>query len=139
VNNFSFAERENDQYRLESRSRLFVDGTPTDTWIPGLSIIRQFEIPIGYLLVTDYDCPFEEITNFILLTREHQIASRKSIGPSALSFAPNISCLLEHIEWKDSAHFTVNFEGQQDEWHFTIRDRGIPVIYPMLKMVRVSG
>lgn len=36
----------------------------------GYELLCQFETAAGYLLVTDYDCPFEEAVNFVLVSND---------------------------------------------------------------------
>jgi hypothetical protein len=55
------------------------------------------------LLVTDYDCPFEECTNFILLDAAFKKRASQSLG------VPYGSFLLEKIERLDDAHFIATF------------------------------
>jgi hypothetical protein len=98
------------------KSRLIVDGALTEARVPGYSLLHQFEITDGYLLVTDYDCPFEEATNFILLDRQLEILAHRSIG------APYCSFLLEKIEWLDDHNLIAVFY-QDDRWKVSIRHR----------------
>ena len=82
-----------------AKSRLIVDGALTELRLPGYSLLHQFEIGEGYLLVTDYDCTYEEATNFILLNRSLSMVSSRSIS------APYRSFLLDKIEWLDGQNF----------------------------------
>jgi hypothetical protein len=109
------------------RSRLLLDGEPTGLTLPGYVLLHQFETPEGYLLVTDYDCPFEEMTNFILLSTDLRILSCRSLGWMYETY------LLDRIEWIDERTFSAVFYG---EWRcrFTIRRWGIPYLWPRLGM-----
>lgn len=100
------------------KSRLIVDGMLTELRIPGYSLLHQFEIADGYLLMTDYDCPFEEATVFILLDRQLQMLTHRSIG------APYGSFVLERIEWLDERNLIAVFY-QDDRWKISIAQRGI--------------
>jgi len=117
------------------RSRLIVDGKPSRRKLPGYSICGQFEIADGYLIVTDYDCPYEETTNFLLLDRQLRVLSRCSIG-ALFSFIPLGGSSLERIEWEDDSHFVATF-GEDDAWRFTIRRFHVPFLFPKLKKKRV--
>ena len=87
------------------RSRLSLDGRPTDISLPGYTLLHQFEASNGYILVTDYDCPFEEITNFALISKQLRLQSCRWLGWMYETF------LLERIEWIDDRTFTAFFCG----------------------------
>ena len=117
-----------------SHSQLFVDGKPTSLRLPGYSLLYQFDTQAGFLLVTDYDCPYEEITNFILLSHDLRVVSRRSLGATSFTFIPNASYLLKSIKWIDEWHFVAIPNGEDSNWLFTIRKWGIPYLRPQLKM-----
>jgi hypothetical protein len=62
------------------RSRLTLDGKPTDISLPDYTLLHQFETSNGYILVTDYDCPYEEITNFALISKQLRLQSCRWFG-----------------------------------------------------------
>src|SRR5262245_51659281 len=109
------------------RSRLFLDGKPTGISLPGYSLLQQVETPDGYILVTDYDCPFEEITNFALVSKKLRLQSCRWLGWMYETV------LLERIEWNDDRTFTAFFCGNLC-CRFTVRSWGIPYIRPRLKL-----
>jgi hypothetical protein len=109
------------------RSRVLLDGKPTEVFLPGYTLLYQFETPDGYILVTDYDCPFEEITNFALVSKRLRLQSCRWIGWMYETF------LLERIEWVDEKTFTAFFCGNL-LCRFTVRSWGIPYIRPRLKL-----
>lgn len=110
------------------RSRLFQSGAPTAIKLPGYRIVHQFEIDLGYILVTDYDCPFEEVTNFILLGKDLRALGIRSLG------APYCSVSVDRIEWLDPQRFMATCNG--DRWLVTIRPWGIPYLRPRFKIER---
>src|SRR5262245_49951435 len=109
------------------RSRLFLDGKPTGISLPGYSLLQQVETPDGYILVTDYDCPFEEITNFALVSKKLRLQSCRWLGWMYETV------LLERIEWNDDRTFTAFFHGNLC-CRFTVRSWGIPYVRPRLKL-----
>lgn len=135
IKQFSLRRHDGSREEWPTRSNLLVNGQSTSTKIPGYELLQQFEIPAGYLLVTDYDCPFEETVNLILLNRNLRILSCQSIG-SSFAFAPRgNSYLLKDIEWLDDWHFlTIPFDEQEKRYNVTIRTWSIPFIYPRLSM-----
>lgn len=67
--------------RWPLRSRLLCDGQPTDLRLLGYSLSWQFELENRILLITDYDCPFEEAYEIYLLSNELRVLSRASDPP----------------------------------------------------------
>src|SRR5262245_58093624 len=109
------------------RSRLSLDDKRTDISLPGYTLLYQFETSNGYILVTDYDCPFEEITNVALISKQLRLQSCRWLGWMYETF------LLERIEWIDDRTFTAFFCGNL-RCRFTVRSWGIPYIRPRLKL-----
>lgn len=106
-------------------SPLYDEAGRTETLIDGCELLHQFEVPDGYLLITDYDCPFEEKTCFTLLGPSLRILATRSIGGWYSSY------LLKSVEWLDERHFLVEFYGGP-LLEFTIRPWGIPILRPRL-------
>ena len=118
-------------------SRLVADGQMTSIHVPGIAILDQFETSVGYLLVTDHDCPFEETFHFLLLDRNLRIRAHRSLG-AGFSFVPgNQVRSLEKLIWEDDQHFLAVLTGPTERWRFTIRPSGIPFIHPRLTATRV--
>jgi hypothetical protein len=122
---FSLEKHEGPYEKWPLRSKLFLDEKPTGIRVPGYSLIHQFEIPCGYLLVTDDDCPFEEGTNFILLSKSIRLLSWRIL------VVPYGSFNLDRVEWIDDSRFWAVFY-EEDYWLVTIRPWGIPFLRPRL-------
>lgn len=127
ISRFALEKHDGPYEKWPPRSRLSLDGEPTDISLPGYTLLYQFETPSGYVLVTDYDCPYEEITNFALLSRQLRLQSCRWLGWMYETF------LLERIEWSDDRTFTAFFCGNLC-CRFTVRSWGIPYIRPRLKL-----
>jgi hypothetical protein len=113
-------------------SRLLVDGQPSAVRVPGYTLLHQYLLPDGsQLLVTDFDCPFEEATSFVLLDRKSRLLCCRTLS------IPYGSYNLEHFEWLDDRHARVGFQGD-DRWLLTIRDWGIPMVRPRLRLGRIN-
>ena len=116
------------------RSRLILDGTPSGLKVNGYVLLHQFETTAGFLLVTDYDCPFEESVNFVLISKDlRKVLGERSVGAMYGTF------LLESVTWNDERHFAATFMGIEGRWDFRIRDWSLPVIFPRLKMRYVAA
>jgi hypothetical protein len=127
INRFTLQKHGGPYETWPIRSRLSLDGQPIDIWLPGYKLLHQFETPYGYILITDYDCPYEEITNFALISKQLRVQSCRWIGWVYETF------LLERIEWIDDRTFTAFFCGNLC-CRFTVRSWGIPYIRPRLKL-----
>ena len=99
ISRFALEQHEGPYEKWPLRSRLFLDGKSTGLSLPGYDLLHQFETADGYVLVTDYDCPFEEITNFILVTKRLRLQSCRWLGWMYESF------YLQRIEWVDERTF----------------------------------
>ncbi|MEN3113061.1 hypothetical protein ACFONG_15840 [Uliginosibacterium paludis] len=130
----SLAKHSGERESWPLRTMLLANGSATSLTLPGYSLLRQFEIAPGYLVVTDEDCPFEESTHFIILNKNlTKILSERSI------FRPYESFQLASIEWIHEHRFTAMFQRHPETWDFTIRNWSIPFLFPLLKIDRRSA
>jgi hypothetical protein len=114
-----------------ARSRLLDRGAPTRLALPGYALLHQFQVPGGFLLVLDDDCPHEEVTTFCLVSAELRVLSRRALG------VPYGSFYLRAIEWIDARRFVADFGG--DRRGFVLRTRGIPYLLPRLSLRAARG
>jgi hypothetical protein len=128
INRFALEKHDGPYEKWPLRSRLSLDGTPTDLFLPGYALWHQFETPGGYILVTDYDCPYEEITNFALFSKDFRLNSCRWLGWMYETF------LLERIDWIDERTFIAFIGGSDHYWRLSIRSWGIPYLRPCLKL-----
>ncbi|WP_244117658.1 hypothetical protein [Burkholderia contaminans] len=64
-----------------SRTHARVNGERCGLTVSGYVLLRQFETPDAYLLVTDYDCLFEEAVTFTLVSKDPLKAlARRTVG-----------------------------------------------------------
>lgn len=110
---FSLETHEGEYANWPLRSCVYLDGIPSQTHVAGYQLLHQFETPLGYLLVTDCDCPYEEATSFCLL----DISTLKIVSERTLS-VPYGSYLLDEISWLEPHLARVRF--CQDE-HYLLR------------------
>lgn len=101
--------------RWPTTSRLIVDGTMIDTRIGGFVIDGQYETDVGSLLLTSYDCPYEEASVFTLLDARQRVLATQTLG------APYASMLL-HGHWPiDQRTLVLHFN---DDRFFSLHVRG---------------
>lgn len=67
-------------------TKLLHDGRPTATMVPGYVIEAQYRCDDGYLIVTSYDCPFEEANEFLLLSQTFRVLASTSLGQPYASY-----------------------------------------------------
>ncbi|KFG93943.1 hypothetical protein GQ56_0128935 [Burkholderia paludis] len=116
------------------RTHVLVDGMRCGLAVSGYVLLRQFETPAGYLLVTDYDCPFEEAVTFTLVSKAPlKVRAQHTVG------AMYASCHLDDLTWVDERHFSATFVDVEGRWAFEIRDRAVPFILPGLRVRRVPN
>lgn len=82
INCFTLARHDGPYQTWPERTRLLRDGVETATSIPGYEIEAQYRTNEGFLLVTSFDCPFEESNAFVLLDAAlNPIARRELLVP----------------------------------------------------------
>jgi hypothetical protein len=92
ITRYSLANHEGEYNDWPLTTLLIIDGVPSTYRVPGYVLDAQYQWNDNVVLITSWDCPFEESYDFLLLDREHTIVSRKSLG------APYGTYLL-HGEW----------------------------------------
>ena len=132
LNEFSLEKHSGPYESWPLKSRLLRHGEPTALLLPGYSLLHQFRIGHGFLFVTDYDCPMEEVTEFTLCDSELRSISRRFVGWAYCSFT------LERVEWLDAEHLLAVFD-HDDRWLVSIRSWGIPYLMPRLKLTRMKS
>jgi hypothetical protein len=60
-------------------SILRVNEQVTEARVPGYFIEAQYESNLGNILITSYECPFEESNTFLLLDHSHGIVARAEL------------------------------------------------------------
>lgn len=86
---FSLAPHSGPYEKWPVLTPLLRDGVPTGAEIPGYVIEAQYRCEHGLLLITSYDCPFEESNDFLLLDDDYRILARKSLVVPYGSFLLN--------------------------------------------------
>ncbi|AXF21158.1 hypothetical protein CUJ89_12140 [Burkholderia pyrrocinia] len=134
VDRFTLETHDGPYESWPSRTHVLVGGVRSGLAVSGYVLLRQFETPAAYLLVTDYDCPFEEAVTFTLVSKDPlKVRAQRTVG------AMYASCHLDVITWADDRHFSATFVDIDGRWDFTIRDLSVPFILPRLGMNHVQG
>lgn len=114
------------------RTRVLVDAVPHPTLaIPGYELLRQYQTDLGFVFITEYDCPFEEAVSITLVARDlSRVISNGTIG------APYATFWLEDVQWLDAQRFRLTCKGAVGDWLVTLRTRHIPVLSPAVLIKR---
>lgn len=86
IDTFSLASHAGPYERWPSTTALFAEGRPTGTSVPGYVLEAQYRCADGYLLITSWDCPFEEANDFVLLDERFARRAHASLGVPYGSF-----------------------------------------------------
>jgi hypothetical protein len=62
------------------KTRLFANGVDTGQSVSGYVVEAQYHCAAGYLLITSYDCPFEEVNDFLLLNDRFETIAKTHLG-----------------------------------------------------------
>jgi len=81
IDSFSLETHEGEYENWPLETRLYFKREDTQTKVPGFAIEAQYQLPIGYLLITSWDCPFEESNNFLLLDSEFSCVAQNELKP----------------------------------------------------------
>ena len=80
VSLFSLEKHAGPYEKWPLESRLYAGGRDTGTRLPGYVIEAQYGCGDHYLVITSYDCPYEEVNEFLLLDRSFAIVARSGLG-----------------------------------------------------------
>lgn len=74
---FDLEKHEGEYSTWPFESRLIVSGKMIKTKVPGYDLLISLQLDNGnFILVTDYNCPFEEETTAILLNPDYKVISK---------------------------------------------------------------
>jgi hypothetical protein len=80
IDKFALEPRDPGRDRDATTTMLLVGGRPTGIALEGLQLVDQFDTGNGYLLVTDYNDPWEELTVVTLLDANLKQVAKKRLG-----------------------------------------------------------
>ncbi|MBK5413163.1 hypothetical protein [Pseudomonas sp. TH31] len=128
IERFALVQHHGPDENWPEKNPVIIDGRASSLAISGFNLLRQYETAAGYLLVTDFDCPYEEAVCFVLVSQDLEtVLSERTICQMYSSF------WLDEVVWLDEANFYATLDGLAEyRFYFTIRRFGIPWIYPRL-------
>jgi hypothetical protein len=80
IKRFSLATHEGAYETWPLQTALYFDGRATGTSIPGFVIEAQYSCGDTYLIITSWDCPYEESNEFLLLDLDFRQVARQQLG-----------------------------------------------------------
>lgn len=80
ISTFSFKQQLGPYETWSLCSELIMNGKRTGKYVPGFIIGAQYAYKDLFLLVTSWDCPYEESQEFILLSKDLTVLCKKHIG-----------------------------------------------------------
>ena len=80
IDKFALSPIETEQDRDATTTMLLVNGSPSGMTLEGLQLVDQFETEHGYILITDYNDPWEEQTVVTLLDTDLKQLAKKRLG-----------------------------------------------------------
>ena len=117
IHSFSLAKHDGPYEKWPLRTRLFRDDAPTDAEVPGYVIEAQYRCDAGFLLITSFDCPFEEANEFVLLAPDLSVLATEHLGVMYGSFLLNahwpVSDRALRLHYYDRLFYTLAIEGTQ--------------------------
>lgn len=90
IDKFAFEHRAPGRDLDATSTALLVDGKPVGMALEGVKLVDQFDTGNGYLLVTDYDDPWEEQTVVTLLDAQLKQLAKKRLGKFLYVFPSRI-------------------------------------------------
>jgi hypothetical protein len=115
---------------------LLVDGVRTRYKLEGVSLVDQYETDGGYLIFTDCDCPYEELTFVTLLDQGFKPLHSKMLGKFVYVF-PSRTFAVQRIDIDDGA-LVVQGSGPEegryrvevaDVWTWRGRRQGVKAVW----------
>lgn len=109
IDTFSLQKHEGKYEDRPLTSSLHFEGKDTSKKVPGYVIERQFELADYYLLLINWDCPFEEGCEVVVLSKLLKIVGCYSFKPFynsyLLSSIRELSYNHYELVFNDSDHF----------------------------------
>jgi hypothetical protein len=120
---FSLKDHAGDYRHWPLQTQLLINGLPSSCYVPGYRLLHQFQTPADeYLLINDWDCPFEEATEIILLDSQFKVLAVRSFGVPYGSFS------LDEVLVLDEANLKLTFF-RDEHWQVTIPPHNLPCLH----------
>ena len=81
IDSFTIETHEGDYENRPLKSALYFNGEKLSVKVSGYVIEKQFELPNYFLLLVNWDCPFEEGCEIVVLSKGFKIVGNYSFTP----------------------------------------------------------
>lgn len=111
IDKFSLQEHDGEYEDRPLKSLLYYCGEALGVKVPGYVIDKQFELADYFLLLLNWDCPFEEGCEIVVLNKLKEVVGGYSFTPLYSSY--NFSAIVESskgrykLTFNESAHYEV--------------------------------
>ena len=106
-----------------THASLLVDGVRTPYKLEGVSLVDQYETESGYLIFTDCDCPYEELTFVTLLDKGFKPLHSKMLGKFVYVF-PSRTFAVQRIDIDDGALVVHGSSPEEGRYRVEVADVG---------------
>lgn len=103
IDKFTIQKHEGRHEDRPLKSMLYFNGEELNFKVPGFVIEKQFELPNYFLLLINWDCPFEEGCELVILNKNLEIVGSHSFVPSFTSY------LLSSVSELSDNHYKLVF------------------------------
>ena len=131
ISTFSLKKQTSPYEAWQLKSELLINGERTDKFVPGFVIEAQYSFKDFYLIVTSWDCAYEESQEFLLLSKDLEVLSKKHIG----ELYSTVWIEYHEIVAKNQVLFHCN--GDMDVL-ITAKTGRLPSFPPVLKMQKIN-
>ncbi len=100
---------------------LLVDGVRTPYKLEGVSLVDQYETERGYLLVTDYNDPWEELTVVTLLSKQLKPLASRLLGKFVYVF-PSRTFAVQRIDIDGDALVLLGSSPEEGRYRVEVAD-----------------
>ncbi|MFV0680098.1 hypothetical protein [Ottowia sp.] len=114
IQRYRIEQHEGDYASWPKKSRLWADGHLLPHGVPGYVIEAQYDTPLGPLLITSYDCMYEEANDFLLIDHTGRVVAQATLGLMFCSY-------LLDAHWPVDAHTLALHYHLNDFYTLTVR------------------
>jgi hypothetical protein len=100
IDKFTLQVHEGPYDKRPLTSQLYYQGKATITRVPGYCIEKQFACQDYFLLLINWDCPFEESYEIVVLNADFQLIEKRSIGTPYTSYNLSDVCLVSKNSYR---------------------------------------
>lgn len=115
IDNFSIEAHEGDYDNWPLKSVLYFNGEKLNVKVSGYVIEKQYELPNYFLLLINWDCPYEEGCEIVVLSKAFKIVVNCSFTPFYHSYLLTSFSELSSNQYKlvfndsDCFELTINY------------------------------